>query len=45
MAIEVRINNKHSLDQLVKNFQYQDTKSLSENLNCLAIDLIDFLKL
>jgi hypothetical protein len=45
MAIEVQINNREAFDELVKTYQYDDAKTITENLKSLGILVVNFLKL
>lgn len=45
MAIEVLISNRAAFDALAKSFQYDDSKSLSQNLKLLSGSVSSFLRL
>lgn len=45
MAIEVQINTKGALEELVKTYQYDEEKDLTLNVKSLAEHVVKFLKL
>lgn len=45
MAIEVQVSNKTAFEALAKSFQYDDSKSVNENLKVLSSATANFLRL